>query len=108
VDYAIMEKADNIYTIPSDIGWSDLGTWNSLYSYRDKDENGNVTTGKVILKDTKDCFIRTKDGKLTVIKGLEDFIVVDEGDILLVYPKKLEQEIKGVVGAYKKDLPEYF
>ena len=108
VDYAIMEKADNIYTIPSDIGWSDLGTWNSLYSYRDKDENGNVTTGNVILKDTKDCFIRTKDGKLTLIKGLEDFIVVDEGDILLVYPKKLEQEIKGVVSAYKKDLPEFF
>lgn len=108
VDYAIMEKADNIYTIPSDIGWSDLGTWNSLYSYREKDENGNVTTGNVVLKDTKDCFIRTKDGKLTVIKGLEDYILVDEGDVLLVYPKKLEQEIKGVVGAYKKDLPEYF
>lgn len=108
VDYAIMEKADNIYTIPSDIGWSDLGTWNSLYAYRDKDEDGNVITGNVVVKDTNDCFIRTKDGKLTVIKGLKDYILVDEGDVLLVYPKKLEQEIKGVVGAYKKDLPEYF
>ncbi len=108
VDYAIMENADNIYTIPSDIGWSDLGTWNSLYSYRDKDENGNVITGKVIAEETKDCFIRTKEGKLTLIKGLEDFIVVDEGDILMIYPKKLEQEIKGVVGVYKKDLPEFF
>lgn len=108
VDYAIMEKADNIYTIPSDIGWSDLGTWNSLYAYRDKDENGNVVNGRVVMEETKDCFIRTKEDKLTIIKGLEDFIVVDEGDVLLVYPKKLEQEIKGLVGNYKKDLPEYF
>lgn len=108
VDYAIMEKADNIYTIPSDIGWSDLGTWNSLYSYRDKDENGNVMNGRVVMEETKDCFIRTKDDKLTIIKGLEDFIVVDEGDVLLVYPKQKEQEIKGLVANYKKDLPEYF
>lgn len=108
VDYAIMEKADNIYTIPSDIGWSDLGTWNSLYSYREKDDNGNVVNGRVVMEETKDCFIRTKDGKLTIVKGLEDYILVDEGDVLLVYPKKKEQEIKGLVANYKKDLPEYF
>lgn len=108
VDYAIMEKADNIYTIPSDIGWSDLGTWNSLYSYRDKDDNGNVITGNVVLEETTNSFIRLKKGKLAVIKGLDDYILVDEGDVLLVYPKKMEQEIKGLVSTYKKDLPEYF
>ncbi len=108
VDFAIMEKALNIYTIPSDIGWSDLGTWNSLYAFREKDEKGNVVDGKLIMDETKDCFIRTQEGKLTVVKGLDNFILVDEGDILLIYPKDLEQEIKGVVGAYKKDLPEFF
>ncbi len=108
VDYAIMEKADNIYTLPSDIGWSDLGTWNSLYAYRDKDERGNVVSGRVVLEETDDCFVRTTEGKLTIIKGLKDYILVDEGDVLLVYPKQLEQEVKGLVGAYKKDLPEFF
>ncbi len=108
VDYAIMEKADNIYTIPSDIGWSDLGTWNSLFSYRKKDENENVVQGRVVMENTENCFIRTKENKLTIIKGLKDYILVDEGDVLLVYPKKLEQEVKGLVGTYKKDWPEYF
>jgi mannose-1-phosphate guanylyltransferase len=108
VDYAIMEKADNIHTIPADIGWSDLGTWNSLYSYREKDADGNVADGRLVLEDTKDCFIRTGEGKLTIIRGLEDFIVVDEKDVLLIYPKHREQEIKGLVAKHKKGLEEYF
>lgn len=98
VDYAILEKADNVYTIPADIGWSDLGTWSSLHDFQEKDENGCVVSGADIhLIDTKDSLVRAPEGKLVVIKGLEDYIVVDEEEALLIYPKKLEQEIKQVV-----------
>lgn len=98
VDYAILEKADNVYTIPSDIGWSDLGTWNSLHAFLDKDENFTVTVGKNIhLIDTRDSIIRSDSNKIVVIKGLENYIVIDEPNALLIYPKSDEQEIKKVV-----------
>lgn len=97
VDYAIMEKADNIYTIPSSFGWSDLGTWASLHNESPKDEGGNIINGKkVIAHDTHNSLIRISPDKLAVIGGLDDFIVVDEGDILLIYPKNREQEIKAL------------
>ena len=98
VDYAILEKADNVYTIPADIGWSDLGTWNSLHAYMDKDDNQTVTLGdKTHLIDTSNCIIRSDSKKTVVIKGLSDYIVVDEEDALLIYPKSDEQEIKQIV-----------
>lgn len=98
VDYAILEKADNVYTIPADIGWSDLGTWNSLHAYLDKDDNFTVTLGdNTHLIDTKESIIRTDSKKIVVIKGLENYIVVDEPSALLIYPKSDEQEIKQVV-----------
>ena len=98
VDYAILEKADNVYTIPSDFGWSDLGTWNSLHSYLDKDENDTATLGaKTYLIDTSNSIIKTDSDKIVVIKGLENYIVVDEPGALLIYPKQDEQEIKNVV-----------
>lgn len=98
VDYAILERANNVYTIPSDIGWSDLGTWNSLHAYLDKDENNSVTIGdKTHLIDTKNTIVRSDSNKVVVIKGLDDYIVVDEEEALLIYPKSQEQEIKKVV-----------
>lgn len=98
VDYAILEKADNVYTIPADIGWSDLGTWNSLHAYLDKDDNDTVTLGdQTHLIDTSNSMIRTDSKKIVVIKGLHDYIVVDEENALLIYPKSDEQEIKQVV-----------
>ena len=98
VDYAILEKADNVYTIPADIGWSDLGTWNSLHAYLDKDENLSVTIGaNTHLVDTTNTIVRSDSDKVVVIKGLDDYIVVDEPDALLIYPKGDEQEIKQVV-----------
>jgi mannose-1-phosphate guanylyltransferase len=97
VDYAIMEKAENVYTIPSSFGWSDLGTWASLHAESEKDEQGNVVQGeKVILKDAQNSLIRVPEDKVVVIKGLDDFIVVDEGDVLLIYPKSDEQEVKQI------------
>lgn len=98
VDYAILEKANNVYTIPADIGWSDLGTWNSLHAFKDKDNNDCVVLGdQTHLISTSNTIIRSDSKKVVVVKGLEDYIVVDEPDALLIYPKKDEQEIKGVV-----------
>ena len=95
VDYAIMEKADNIYTLPADIGWSDLGTWASLHAELEKDENENVSNSTEIqLSETKNCLIRLPKDKFALIRGLEDFMIIDEGDILMIYPKSKEQEIK--------------
>ncbi len=103
VDYAILEKSPNVYTIPSDIGWSDLGTWGSLHAESEQDKNGNVLQGDGIeVEDVKNSLVRIPKGKLAVIKGLENFIIVDEGDVLLIWPKEEEQGIKGVVGNVKK------
>jgi mannose-1-phosphate guanylyltransferase len=102
VDFALMENAKNVYTLPADIGWSDLGTWASLYEECPKDEQGNAIQGKNVLAlDTKQCLIRVAGDKLVVLKDLQDYIVVDEGDALLVYPKSKEQEIKQVTAAVK-------
>ncbi|MEM1323857.1 MAG: mannose-1-phosphate guanylyltransferase [Bacteroidota bacterium] len=103
VDYAIMEKADNIYTIPVDFGWSDLGTWASLYAESDKGAANNVVTeGEVHALDTSNCLIRLPKDKLLVVKDLADYIIVDEGDVLLIYPKGKEQEIKAVTTTLKE------
>lgn len=98
VDYAILEKANNVYTIPSDIGWSDLGTWNSLHAYLCEDDNEVITLGaNTYIKESKNCLIRTDSDKVVVIKGLDNYIVVDEPGGLLIYPKSDEQEIKAVL-----------
>lgn len=97
VDFAIMEKAKNVYTIPSEFGWSDLGTWASLHAECPKDSHGNVLQGNAILvMETSDCLVRAPKDKLVVVKDLNDYIIVDEPDVLLIYPKSKEQEIKQV------------
>ena len=97
IDYAILEKADNVYTIPADIGWSDLGTWASLHAVGEKDnENNMVNLNKINLQDTSNCIIHLPRDKAAVIRGLDNYIVVDDGEVLLIYPKSYEQEIKQV------------
>jgi mannose-1-phosphate guanylyltransferase len=97
IDYAILEKADNVYTIPADIGWSDLGTWASLHAVGEKDADNNmVNLTKINLKDTSNCIIHLQNDKAAVIRGLDNYIVVDDGEVLLIYPKSDEQEIKQV------------
>lgn len=97
IDYAILEKAENVYTLPADIGWSDLGTWASLHSVADKDEQGNVINSRHLhLEQTTNCIIQVPESKAVVIKGLENYIIVDDGEVLLIYPKSEEQEIKQV------------
>jgi mannose-1-phosphate guanylyltransferase len=97
VDFAIMEKAPNVFTIPADFGWSDLGTWASLHAECPQDENGNVVQSPtVVLQQVENCLVRAPQGKLLVLKNLNGYIVVDEGDVLLVWPKDEEQAIKQV------------
>ena len=97
VDYAILEKATNVSTIPADIGWSDLGTWNALHAYMDKDEQGSVVIGdNTMLVNSGNCIVKSDAKKLVVIKDLKDYIIIDESDVLLVYPKSQEQEIKAM------------
>lgn len=98
IDYGILEKADNVFVIPCDFGWSDLGTWSSLYEVHDKDDNDNAINADITeLYDTKNCMIDVPKGKLIVINGLEDKIVVDTEKVLLICDKSREQEVKQIV-----------
>ncbi len=95
VDYAILEKAENVYTIPSDIGWSDLGTWTSLFEESSHDTNKNAcNTIQLLSKDSTGNMVRSQNGKLVVLGGLHNFIVIDEKDVLMIWPKNDEQGIK--------------
>jgi mannose-1-phosphate guanylyltransferase len=102
IDYAILEKAKNVYVLPATFDWNDLGTWGSLHEKLDKDENNNaVVNATVLLKNSSSNIISTSKDKLVIIDGLEDFIVVDKDNVLLIYPKSKEQEIKGIVASLK-------
>jgi len=102
IDYGIMEKADNVYTLPSGFGWSDLGTWGSLYDIRQKDDAQNAVVGRnVKLYNTSECVINMPADKLVVIHGLKDYIVVEDDDILLICKKEDEQHIRQIVNDVK-------
>jgi len=102
IDYGIMEKANNVYVLGSEFGWSDLGTWTSLYEHTEKTEDNNAITSKnVMTYDTKDTIIKGYKDKLIVVQGLTDYIVVDTEDALLICNKKEEQQIKLFVNDIK-------
>lgn len=104
IDNGIMEKAENVFVIPSSFDWSDLGTWGSVYEHVEQDYMGNATHGNVVAYDSANNMIRIDDkDKLVVLHGLEDFIVVDTGDVLLICKKENEQEIKTVVNDMRKE-----
>ncbi len=109
VDFAILEKAKNVFTIPAEFGWSDLGTWASLFEECPKDESANVLHGEnILLENVENCLIRVPKGKIVVLNGLENFIIVDDGDVLLIWPKSKEQEIKSLTGKVKTRFGEKF
>lgn len=98
IDYGIMEKANNVYVYIAELGWSDLGTWGSLYENRNKDEKGNAIVGKnVLMYDSQNCIVNMSDEKLAVIQGLDDYIVVDADNIVLICKKEDEQQIRKFV-----------
>lgn len=109
IDYAVMEKADNVYVIPSSFGWSDLGTWASAYDNLEKDYLGNAIAGeKVMVIDSTQCMVSAPHNKLLVLQGLNDFIVVDSKDVLLICKKDKEQEIKEYVAEVKRNIGEEY
>lgn len=97
IDYGIMEKADNVYVLPADFGWSDLGTWDSLHRIGRGDENGNVVDGDAILYDTHECVIKTPSERLVVVQGLEGYIVAEYDNVLLICKRTEEQRVKEFV-----------
>ncbi len=102
IDYAVMEKANNVYVLPATFDWNDLGTWGSLHEKLDKDSHNNaVVNASVLLNNSSNNIISTAKDKLVIIDGLEDFIIVDKDNVLLIYPKGKEQEIKGIVSQLK-------
>lgn len=102
IDYGIMEKASNVYVLGAEFGWSDLGTWTSLFEHTDKTEDNNaVTTKNALIYNTKDTVIKAPEDKLVVVQGLTDYIVVDTEDALLICNKKEEQQIRLFVNDIK-------
>lgn len=109
IDYGIMEKADNVYVIPSSFGWSDLGTWASAYENLDKDYLGNAVTGdNVVVIDATKNIIQADNDKLVLLQGLDDFVVVDTKDVLLICKKEKEQELKEYVAEIKRSKGDKF
>ena len=94
IDYGVMEKSPNTFTIPADFGWSDIGTWGSLFTHAKKDENGNAKRGKVVSVDNKNTIINIEEGTEAVVEGLEDYLVAYRDHSLLVCRLKDEQQIK--------------
>ncbi len=109
IDYGVMENAQNVYVLISDFGWSDLGTWGSLFENRDKNHDGNAIVGKnVMMYDTKNCIVNIPKEKLAVIQGLEDYIIVDTENILLICKKSEEQQIRKFVNDVKIEKGDQF
>jgi mannose-1-phosphate guanylyltransferase len=109
IDYGIMEKADNVFVMCTDIGWSDLGTWSSLYEHSSVDKNGNaLVAGTVFSYDNTGNIINISPGKVAVLQGLKDFIIVNSDDVLLIVKKEEEQNIKQYLDAVKKKTKEKF
>ena len=109
IDFGIMEKANNVYVIPSSFGWSDLGTWNSAYENLEKDYLGNAVAGKnVMVIDATKCIVHSGNKKLLVLQGLEDFIIVDTNDVLLICKREKEQEIKDYVAEVRRNIGDEY
>jgi mannose-1-phosphate guanylyltransferase len=109
IDYSVMEKADNVYVRSSIFGWSDLGTWGSLYAHINKDEHKNALVGKnIITYDCNNCIVQVPKDKLVVLQGLEDYIVVESEGILMICKKQDEQQIRNFVNDVKVSKGEKF
>ncbi len=109
LDYGIMEKADNVYVLTTDIGWSDLGTWGSLYEQKGKDTHNNALIGdNIFVYDVNNSLVSVSGKQLVVLQGLDDFIVVQSDDILLVCKREEEQRIKVFVNDVKISKGESF
>ena len=103
IDYGIMEKAENVYVLPVDFGWNDLGTWGSLFEKLPKDESDNaIINAESVFVNSTGNIIRTQKGKKVVVQGLSNLIIVETTDTILILPKSDEQEIKQISAVAKE------
>jgi mannose-1-phosphate guanylyltransferase len=109
IDYAILENSSSIFVLEATFDWNDLGTWGSLYDKLDKEENNNaIVNAKVLTQDASGNMIRSKAGKVVVVDGLNDYIIVDKDEVLLIYPMAKEQDIKQVLKKVKDAFGDEF
>jgi mannose-1-phosphate guanylyltransferase len=107
IDYALMEKATNVYVVLGNVGWSDLGTWKSLHEASEKDNYNNVIDGNIVIYDTKNSIIKTPKNKLIVVQGLDGYIVADHDNVLMICKKEEEQNVKAFVEMAKNKGDEF-
>jgi mannose-1-phosphate guanylyltransferase len=102
IDYGIMEKAQNVYMLAASFDWNDLGAWGALYDKLDKSKQDNAVVGaKTLLNDASGNMIYSSTGRIIVAEGINDYIIVDKEDVLLLFPKEKEQEIKRILNQVK-------
>jgi mannose-1-phosphate guanylyltransferase len=110
IDFGIMEKAENVYVLPTDFGWSDLGTWASIYEMAEKDYVGNavIPSEQVMMFNSSNCMVNVPEDKLVILQGLHDYIVVESNNTLLICPRNEEQSIKQIVADVKSKFNSKF
>ncbi|AZQ63582.1 mannose-1-phosphate guanylyltransferase [Flammeovirga pectinis] len=108
IDYGIMEHADNVYVMRTDFGWSDLGTWKSLYEQADKNQEENVLHGNIMAYETFNSIVKTPSEKLVVVQGLENYIVAEYDDVLMICEKDHEQRVKQFLANVKEKQDKRF
>lgn len=108
IDYGVMEKADNVYVVEGNFGWSDLGSWSSLHDIRDKNEDGNVIDANSLQYDTKNSLVLGRKDKLIVVQGLDGYLVADSEDVLLICKKDEEKMFRNFVNDVKNEKGEKY
>ncbi|TVR79201.1 MAG: mannose-1-phosphate guanylyltransferase [Chitinophagaceae bacterium] len=109
IDYGVLEKSKSVYVMPSSFGWTDLGTWGSLYDHYEKDYLGNAVSGKnVIIYDAANCMVMNSQDKLMVLQGLNDYCVIDTADVLIILKKDEESTLKKIMADIKMKKGERF
>ncbi|MBS4013298.1 MAG: mannose-1-phosphate guanylyltransferase [Bacteroidetes bacterium] len=109
IDYAIMEKAENVFVFISDLGWSDLGSWRALFEYRPKDSTNNAICGNnILVYDSKNCIITMPKDKMVLIQGLDDYIVAESDNVLMICKKSQEGQIRKFVNDIKINTGEKY
>ncbi len=109
IDYGIMERARNVYVLPSEFGWSDLGTWESVFDHSEKDYLGNAVYGdNVVIIDSSECIVKAPPKKLLVLQGLDQYILIDTPEVLLICERSKEKQLKEYVAEVKRNKGDRF
>jgi len=101
IDYAVMERTKLAAVVPADLGWSDVGSWNSVWDVIDHDDAGNAITGPVVVMDSRNSLVRSDESVLTAVVGLDDVIVVSTADAVLVASRTKAERVKALVEELK-------